>query len=658
MNVEQQLQIARSHFGSGRYADAEEVFRRIVQRVPTCAEAWHLWGVLAAQSGRGDEGVDMLRRSVQLDPTSSRYHSNLAGILGTLGHAAEALDAAREAVALDPGNADAHHNLGVALSLAGRSDQAVDCYRRAVDLRPDYIEAWNKLGVALTALGHPAEAADALCRAIALNGHYAPAYANLAVALRDLGQIDAAIAACRRGIELQADQPEPHHNLGRLLAEIGHVDEAIECYQAAIARGDARGVSGSSLLLALHNRPDADPRAIFEQHLRWSALHAEPLARHVRPHANDRDPDRPLRIGYVSPNFLRHSVAYFIEAALAHHDRGAFEVTAYADVPHGDDVTARLKTRVDRWVDVVGLTDEQAAARIRDDGIDVLIDLAGHTSGNRLLTFAVQPAPVQVTYLGYPDTSGLKTMQWRLTDERADPAGASDAFYTERLWRLRDTFLCYTPPPEAPAVAEPDRRRPITFACFNTFRKINRTTMQWWAKILHGAAGSRLVLKAHALTSEHARRETHETFARLGIGADRIELLEPASSTAEHLACYHATDIALDTFPYNGATTTCEALWMGVPLVSVRGRTHASRVGTSLLSAVGLSDLAVGDGDYYVGVAIKLAADRVRLAELRHHMRERMRRSPLLDGPAFTRELEQAYRSMWREWCASAPRPP
>ena len=476
------------------------------------------------------------------------------------------------------------------------------------------------------------------------------------MALRHLGRLDDAIAAGRRGIEIAPTNAATYHNLARCLGEVGRIEQTIKCYRKAIALDDSRGVSRSGLLLALHSRAvDAEPQSLFEQHLEWSRAVVEPLRRFHHPHENQRDPDRKLRIGYVSPNFARHSVAYFLDAILANHHRERFEIICYSDVSRPDEVTDRFRRLAERWDDWVGLSDESAAERVRNDRIDILIDLAGHTADNRLRVFAQQPAPVQVTYLGYPDTSGLTTIQWRLTDDVADPAPASDAFYTERLWRLPGPFLCYAPPAESPPVGPPARQagRPVTFACFNTFRKIDFPVMELWAKILRELPEARLMLKAHGLSSVELRREVTEAFARSGVEPGRLDLLQPVSTVAEHLACYQRADIALDTFPYNGTTTTCEALWMGVPVVNRRGRIHASRVGASLLTAVALEELLADDEASYVRIATELARDVDRLETLRGQMRERMMRSPLLDAPRFTRNLEDAYRSMWRQWCVN-----
>jgi predicted O-linked N-acetylglucosamine transferase (SPINDLY family) len=651
--IERALALAKSHHAAGRLADAEAIYRDLLARRPGCAEALHALGLIAAQSGHDDDGIALVRRSIEMSPRDARYRSNLAAVLITLRRFDEAVACAREAAALDSHYADAHHNLGVAHAGAGHTKDAIECYRRALALRPEWVEEWNGLGLALMTIGRADQAADAFRKAIALNPRFVSAQSNLSMALRELGEFDEAIAASRRAIELGPDEPEPHHNLGRLLAELGRVDEAIPLYRKAIALKDEHGVSRSALLLALHSQIDADPRSIFHEHVEWSRAIAEPLAHLIQPHINDRDPDRKLRIGYVSPNFVRHSVTYFMEAPLAHHDRDAFEVTCYADVPRGggDEVTERFRRLADRWVDLAGASDEELAERVRGDRIGVLIDLAGHTAGNRLRTFAMQPAPVQVTYLGYPDTTGLKTMRWRLTDERADPHAASEAFHTERLWRLPETFLCYTPPPEAPLIAQRDPDRPVTFACFNTFRKVNRAAMELWARVLHAVPGSRLTLKAHGLKSAELRRSIAAAFAQWDIDPARVELLPPVDSVADHLARYHQADVALDTFPYNGTTTTCEALWMGAAVVTMRGTTHASRVGASILSTVGLADLVADEADEYVRIATQLAQDADRRRALRQGMRTRMTESPLMDAAGFTRRLEAAYRQMWREWC-------
>ena len=364
----------------------------------------------------------------------------------------------------------------------------------------------------------------------------------------------------------------------------------------------------------------------------------------------DGVPPRRLRLGYVSPDFVHHAVSYFFEPVLTARDPAAFEVFCYSDAPVADAVTQRLRAASDGWRDIAGLSDERVAELVRADRIDILVDLAGHTARNRLLVFARKPAPVQVTWLGYPNTTGLAAIDFRLTEAVSDPLGLTEAWHSEELVRLPGTFSCYAPPPESPPVnALPALAAgQVTFGCFNNLAKVTPPALALWARVLREVAGSRLFLKSPGLADLETVARLREEFALHGIPADRLEFSGAELSVAAHLSLYHRVDVALDTFPYNGTTTTCEALWMGVPVVTLAGATHVSRVGASLLTHLGAPEW-IGDApEAYVARCRGLAADLPRLAVLRSGLRERMRGSPLCDAAGFTRGLEDALRAIWR----------
>jgi predicted O-linked N-acetylglucosamine transferase (SPINDLY family) len=604
-------------------------------------------------AGRLAEAIEVCRRAVTIAPNHPDALCNLGYALRTAGRADEAAEWFGRTVAIEPNHLRACRELAHYANTRGRFAEAMQWHQRVLAVAPNDAAAWFGLGTVLVATRQSEQAVEELQKALALKPDWALPYSELAVAQRDLGRLDDALASSRRSVALDPNLFHAQNSLAHILAVMGRVDEAIAAYRQAAELEDQRiGAARSNLLFTLHSQPTVNCDAIFREHLEWSRRVAQPLARLIRPNENDRDLDRRLRIGYMSPDFRQHSVGYFIEPILRHHDRAQFEVICYADVLRPDAATERLQTLADQWIDLLGMPDESAQRRVREDRIDILVDLAGHTSGNRLRVFAAQPAPVQVTYLGYAATTGLTTMQWRLTDERADPVGTSEAYHTERLWRLPQVFLCYAAPADAPPVGTAWRQagRPVTFGCFNALHKTNRPTMEFWGQILRAVPNSRLMLKAHGLQSAEVRRDIVAAFEQWGVGAHRLELLPLVRGLADHLACYHRIDIALDTFPYNGTTTTCEALWMGAAVVTLRGRAHASRVGGSLLSAIGLTDLIADDEESYVRIAIQLAEDEPRLHALRLEMRQRMMRSPLMDGPGFTRTLEHAYRSMWQQW--------
>ncbi|MFQ5545679.1 MAG: FkbM family methyltransferase, partial [Acidiferrobacterales bacterium] len=457
----------------------------------------------------------------------------------------------------------------------------------------------------------------------------------------------------QQALTLKPDFAEAHNNLGNALKEQGKLTEAIAAYRQALALKPDFTDAHSNLLLCLHYGADTEPAAVFIEHQRWAEQHALSLADTIDPHANDPTPNRRLRIGYLSPDFRTHSVAYFVEPLLAAHDRAGFEVICYANVVRPDSLTKRLQSLVHKWRNIVPLSDAEVADLVREDGVDILVDLAGHTGKNRLLVFARKPAPVQVSYLGYPNTTALATMDYRLTDAWADPPGHMENSYTEELVRLPHGFLCYRPPQDSPEVAELPALSAghITFASFNNASKVNANVIGLWSKILRALPDARLIMKARPLGDVGTRQRFEELFEQNGVSTGRVELLGWASSTAEHLELYNRVDIGLDPFPYNGTTTTCEALWMGVPVIVLAGTTHAARVGVSLLSSVGLPELIADTPEAYVALAISLAGDLDRLQQLRAELRAKVARSPVTDETRFTRALEGVYRNVWHGWC-------
>jgi predicted O-linked N-acetylglucosamine transferase (SPINDLY family) len=673
----------------GRFTDAEALYRKVLVLNPNDPDALHLLGVLLSQLGRIDEALPLLQKAAELRPKAPDVLSNLAIALAQRGRGVQAADYFRSALKLNPNHPDANFNLGNLLVDSGDFDGAIPFLRKAAGLQPRNLPAWEKLGdalrrtaqldealkvfqhvltlaperpethnflgVTMAALGRTQSAVDAFARAISLKPDYADPHNNLGLCLQGQGQTQWAIGEYRTAIRLRPDFPGAYNNLGSLLKECDQLDLAIEAYRKALELKPDLVQGHDNLLFSLHAHPAYDAAAIFREHAEWNRIHAESLTRTARPLGNRRDPDRRLKIGYVSPDFREHSVAFFLEGLLAHHDPKQMEIFCYADVAREDAVTQRLRGHAHHWRSLIGLSDEAAAKLIRQDGIDILVDLAGHTGDNRLLAFARKPAPVQVTYLGYPGTSGLTAMDWRLTDARADPPGIADPFFSEKLFRLPRTFLCFTPSPGAPPVARPPAiaSGSITFGSFNYLPKINPLVVEVWSEILRSVPGSRLLLKSHGLSDEYSRRGMLDRFAAHGIGPERLELFGKIPSLAGHLQLYDRIDVALDPFPYNGTTTTCEALWMGVPVVTLAGKTHAGRVGVSLLSSVGLPRLIAEDREQYVRVAAELAGDLPALAELRGGLRQRVAQSPLTDAAGFARDIEVAYRQMWRAWCAS-----
>jgi predicted O-linked N-acetylglucosamine transferase (SPINDLY family) len=600
------------------------------------------------ETGDHGEAIVALGRAIAADGTAARHHYMLGCTLQDAGRPLEAIEAYRKALALDPGMAKAQNNLGCLLEAAGDADGAMQCYEAALRAEPGLASALYNRGSMHKLRGYAAQAEEDISRALELEPQHADWRCALGEVLALQGKADAAIAAFRAVLALDPLEVRAHNGLGTALLIGGRAQQAEASFRLATETQPDNAEAHSNMLLAMHYSKGDDARVMYEAHLEWARRHARDLPRSE--HAvSMRAQGRKLNIGYVSPNFQHHAVAWSIEPVLAAHDHGAFRIFFYSTVANPDAVTRRFMTLCDEWRDIHAISDEMAARLVRQDRIDILVDLAGHTGGGRPLLFARKPAPVQVNWQGYPNTTGLAQVDYRITDAYADPEGEADNHHTERLVRLATGFFCYAPPPDAPEPGEPPvlKSGRITFGCFNNLAKVTPETIRLWSRILAGAPQARLIMKAHALGEESARRDVHALFAENGIAAGRVELLGPVASHGGHLGAYRDVDIALDPFPYQGTATTCEALWMGVPVVALAGRTHLSRVSVSVLRRVGLDALIATTPDEYVHKALALARDPEQLRVLRAEMRQRMRASPLLDAVAFARALEAAYQTMW-----------
>jgi protein O-GlcNAc transferase len=572
------------------------------------------------------------------------------------GRLAEAEKIYREVLAIDENYVDALHLLGVLAGQLGRADEAVELIRRAVALKSNLVIGHNNLGNVLRDMERREEAVAAFTEAIRQQQDYAAAHNNLALTLKAMGRLDEAVESFRRAIHYQPDLAEAYSNLAGALQTRGDVDEAIGLQRQAVRMKPDYPNFQSGLLYAMNFQSANDAGPIFNEHQIWDQRHAEPLRHLIQLFAGSRDPERTLRIGYVSADFRQHSVGHFILPLIETHNPQMFEIFCYANGPSDDDMGGRMKAAAHGWRSILGLTDDAMAKKIREDQIDILVDLSGHTAGNRLQVFARKPAPIQVTYLGYPNTTGLKAIDFRFTDALADPPGMTDRWNVEKLWRLPVCAWCF----HAPADSLPMRERepgPIRFGCFNAFIKINPRLISLWAQLLKSVPDSRLVLKSSGGHEANLQQRIAAQFAELGVDPQRIEILGWVKNEAEHLQRYQQIDVALDTYPYHGTTTTCQALWMGVPVVCLAGQTHLSRVGVSLLTNVGLAEFIANSPQEYITIAAKIAADPARLAELRSTLRERMRKSPLMDAARFARDVEAAYRQMWRQWCSKESDP-
>ena len=673
----------------GHFDEAVAACRAAIRLRPDQAEVHSNLGNALKELGRLDDAVAAYSDAIRLKPDDSVAHANLGAALMDQGRLAAAAAACRTAIRLKPDNAEAYSNLGVTLRGLRHLDGATAAYGMAICLKPDYAAAHSNLGAVLKDLGYLDEAVAACRAAIRLKPNYAEAHANLGAALKDLGQLDGAVAACRTAIRLKPDYTEAHANLGAALKDLGRLDDAVAACRTAIGLkpdyaeahsnlGAALNDLGyldaaiaashiairlkpdyadaySNLLMCLHYQADVGERAILDIAREFSR--AVETGRTKPQFANQADPERRLRIGYVSGDFGRHPVGYFLSQILSSHDRTAVDIFCYANSHHVDDMTSQLQGTADHWRSLVGVSDQVAAALVAADDIDILVDLSGHTARNRLPMFALKPAPVQVSWLGFWGTTGLSAMDYILSDDATIRPGEEDC-YSERVLRLPVCRFCYGPPDDAPPPARelPLRRQGyVTFGSFNNLTKVGPEVIRLWAKVLLAVPASRLVLKWSSLAGEGMRRRLTEAFADEGIGKERLDLRD-ASPHSRMLLEYGDIDVALDPFPFSGGLTSCEALWMGVPVITLPGARAPSRQTFGFLQALGVTEWAAASPDDYIRIAVSLVADSDRLSRLRQDLRLRMASSSLCDGPAFTGRLETVYRQMWRQWCQDQSR--
>jgi protein O-GlcNAc transferase len=675
------LHDAKSAFESGRLDLATLHFQEVLKHEPDNAEALYFLAVISYQEGNTSHAFSLATEAIASHPTSADCHNLLGLVLLARGDNNEARAALRKALTLEPDFVDAANNIGAAYEADGDFNQAEAAYRHALSLTPDFAQAHSNLGRILLRLGRPGDAEVAFQRALAANEGVSEIGNNLAVAqqrqgkvteaqstleealgvqpenpslLRFLGALKygrgdlaGAEAALRKALTLQPSLIAAHDNLAGVFLDQGLIGEAEQCFKQELNLDPNSGRAHSNLLMC-QNYYETDPEILYQAHLGWSKRQ-QASSTMSKPYQNIGMEKNQLRIGYVSGDLRTHSVAYFLEPLLRHHDRKRFEVICYANLENPDATTARLRELSDRWRWVAGLTDDQLAAKIRGDDVDILVDLSGHTAGNRLPAFQRRPAPIQATWLGYPNTTGLESIDYRVTDALADPPG-EERFAVEKLVRLDVGFLCYLPPETAPPIQSgpAEANGYVTFGSFNNLRKMTPSVIETWSEILHRAPTARLLLKARPLADPATAARVTGAFGEFGVASDRITLRGPVTSSSDHLDMYADLDIALDPFPYNGTTTTCEALWMGVPVVTVTGNRHAGRVGTSLLSQVGLESCIATNMDDYVATALRLAEDKDTRYQLRKTLRQRMLESPLCDAADFAHRMEAAFEEMWR----------
>jgi len=653
IDAEEKLAEALALHQQGQLADAEPIYREVLASAPEHPTALSLLGTVCLQTGRDEDAAEFLERAVALKPDEPGWFGNLGVVLRRLERYPEAASALERALELKPDSAEATSNLGLVQHQLGEFEAAIESFGRAIVLRPNLPGPHLNLGTTYLHLDQFDAAISCFRRTLALQPRHLNAQTNLGMALFKSGLLQEAEVTFAEACRMTPNSAEAWRGLGLALRDQGRMDEAIVAYERSVTLDPSNVESYQGLLFNRNYLSRGMPADALAGARHFSTIVARTAP---APYVNTRDPYRILRVGFVSADFRSHPVGQFFGHLLEHLDRRRLHVTAFANQMASDQATLLIKATADAWFPIKTLRDDDAEALIREETIDILVDLSGHTGGNRMKLFARKPAPVQATWLGYSGTTGLAEIDYIIADDSIIPSNDT-AYYSEEPIRLPGSYLCYAPPKFSglrPQVA----RTPalangyVTFGTYNNIYKISHETVACWAGVLRAVPNSRLLLKHKVFANSDGREAMELRFAAHGIGAERLLLKSSTPSHLLHFQSYEEMDIALDPFPYNGTTTTCDAFWMGVPLVTLVGDRFISRVGTSLVRTVGLGDLAAETVEDYVDIARRLANDIPRLTAIRSRLRQDMMASPLGDAPRFARDLEAVFRIMWRRWCA------
>jgi len=640
MTIQDAFNLAAQKHQAGHLAEAEAIYRKILIQMPDHADSLHHLGMIGIQMGRHADAVELINRAIAANPKSADLHGTLGMALKGLNRIAEAIAEFQLALKLNPNLASTCNNLGNVFFGQGNTEAAAECFNRALEIQPTHSDALFNLGNLHKSAGRFENAIARYRQALAHRPQWPAALNNMGTAHRGLGQLDPALDCYRKAIQMAPQFAEAINNYADGLLHQGKAREALHEYDRALAAGPNASIAGNRVFM-LHFHPDFDAQAILREARRFDEQYARPLAQkppQVRLESGSR-----LRIGYVSSTFRLQVLRFYTTPLFRHHDRDRFEIFCYSDVPQPDTATARIKSLADQWRQTNSLDDAALADLIRRDEIDILVDLNMHMAPSRPLVFARKPAPIQIAFMAYPGTTGLSAMDYRLTDPYLDPLVAFDDCYSEQSIRLPDSFWCFDPelePTPSPVIDPPAHHAGhITFGCLNGFCKINPSLLKLWACVLNAVPNSRLLMLS---STGESRRWVTEVLAQQRIAADRLEFVD-FQPRYKYLAEYNRIDLCLDTLPYNGHTTTLDALWMGVPVVTRVGSTVVGRGCFSQLSNLGLTELAGNDDTQFVKIAADLAGDLPRLSDLRRTLRARMTSSPLMDAPRFARNIEAVY---------------
>ncbi|MDP2136711.1 MAG: tetratricopeptide repeat protein [Candidatus Didemnitutus sp.] len=614
--VKHELQRAAKLLDAKRLVEANAVLQVLLRTAPRCYEALFFSGAIAMEEGRLPEAESLLQRAVR---------ENLAAIPGAM-------------------------RLAITKAKLGKNGEAGKLLEQILQKEPRHAEAWRVLGFVKTVLGSPSEGLVCQQRAVECGPADAASLYQLGESLFLAHRYPESLRCQDQAIQTDPKMAKAHFGRAMALHGLNRIKEAVAAYDRAIELAPGHFNARSYRLMDLHYLSGISRERLFAEHEEFGRSVGQGKVRHF-PHV--ADPTRRIRLAILSPDLRAHSVTYFIEPLLHRLDPNEFELLLYHDHHVVDHVSARLRKRAARWRHVVGIADSEVERMILADAPDVLVELAGHTGFNRLPLLAQRVAPVQISYLGYPDTTGVRAIDYRFVDAISDPVGEADAYSTESLVRLAPTAWTYQPPSDSPAPARKvDETFPgVVFGCFNNFAKLSIELLEAWSQLLQRVPNSKLVLKPSGQFDPSLGGELHVALEAWQVSRDRVQILKGTPEVRDHLALYERIDIALDTFPYHGTTTTCEALWMGVPVVSRRGDRHASRVGASLLTAIGHPEWIAETWDDYIEKAAALASDPIQLANLRAHLREEMQRSPLLDHAGQAKRFGAALRECWATYC-------
>ncbi|KAK8953261.1 putative UDP-N-acetylglucosamine--peptide N-acetylglucosaminyltransferase SPINDLY [Platanthera guangdongensis] len=637
-------------------------YEKAAMERPMYAEAYCNMGVIYKNRGDLETAIACYERCLAVSPNFEISKNNMAIALTDLGtkvkiegDISQGVELYKKALCYNWRYADAMYNLGVAYGELLKFDMAIVFYELALHFNPQCAEACNNLGVIYKDRDNLDKAVECYQMALSIKPNFSQSLNNLGVVFTVQGKIDAAAGMIEKAITANPSYAEAYNNLGVLYRDAGNINLAIEAYEKCLEIDPDSRNAGQNRLLAMNYINEGSDNKLFEAHREWGSRFMRQYQQYTS-WDNPKLMERPLIIGYVSPDYFTHSVSYFIEAPLSYHEYSKYQVVVYSAVVKADAKTCKFKERVLKkgglWRDIYGIDEKKVAKMVREDKVDILVELTGHTANNKLGTLSCRPAPIQVTWIGYPNTSGLPSVDYRISDSFADP-DTTCQMQIEELVRLPECFLCYTPSPEAgPVCPTPALSNGfITFGSFNNLAKITPKVLEVWARILSAVPNSRLIVKCKPFCCDSIRQRFLLILEKQGVEPLRVDLLPLILLNHDHMQAYSLMDISLDTFPYAGTTTTCESLYMGVPCVTLAGSVHAHNVGVSLLNNVGLAHLVAKTEDEYVGMAVKLASDVSALSELRMSLRELMLKSPLCDGSKFTKQLESLYRSMWHRYC-------